>query len=617
VSATLVIGTAGHVDHGKTSLARLLTGVELDTLPEEQERGITIALGFTALELPDGRRAALIDVPGHERLVRAMIAGATGFDAVILVVSAVDGVMPQTREHLAILGLLGVRHGVVALTMADLVDEELLELAEADVADAVAGTFLQGAPVIPTSSTDGRGRDALLAAITAIDAPARSAQGTFRLPIDRGFSRTGFGTVVTGTSWSGSLRDGDPVWIWPAGTPARVRGMQVHGEPAAAAGPGLRVALNLAGVDLEQAPRGAVVASGDIPCPHVLDVLYTHLPDAGPLDDGVSVRVLLGTAESIGRLYAAADQDVFEPGRTVPAQLRLDGPLPCLPGDRLVVRLVSPVRTLGGGSVVDPWATRMRRRDRVAWGEQITRLASGDRRVWLQRAGDVGLAPSEWADRGGTDGVRLGDRVFDEQVVERLEQALIDALAGFHVEHPLLRGARRRELRRERLAHLGERVFDALLERLAGRIELDGPLVRVAGFQVVLGADEQALSASLVRTLAEVGLEGIKPKDLHIRHAEPSVTALIELLEHGGHARQIPELGWVGQPALDGLVAAVTGWFAAHAQLGPAEMKDLTGLTRRAAIPLLEWMDAQKFTAFGAEGRRTAGPRLSSTTAPG
>ncbi|MEZ4320972.1 MAG: selenocysteine-specific translation elongation factor [Myxococcota bacterium] len=610
-SRTLLLGTAGHIDHGKTSLVRLLTGAELDTLPEERARGITIALGFTALDLGEGRRAALIDVPGHERLVRTMIAGATGLDAVLLVVSAVDGVMPQTREHLAILQLLGVRQGLVALTMADLVDDELLELAAADVEDTVQGTFLEGTPIVPTSTVDGRGRDALVAAIAALEAPGRTSTGPFRLPVDRAFSRPGFGTVVTGSSASGELSDGDTVRLLPEGREVRVRGIEVHGEKSQAAGPGLRVALNLAGVDTDAVPRGTVVAKGELPCPHMLDVTYTHLASVEPLPDGASVRVLLGTAECIGRLHLAADRDAAVPGTTGPAQLRLDAPLPCLPGDRFIVRRTSPLETLGGGVVVDPWTRRMKTRDRVEWGRATQRLADGDRLVWLERAGDLGLAPADWAQRGGTGGVALADRIVAPSVIGRLRGALVEALADFHAEHPLALGAHRRELRRGRLGHLPEKMFDALVDGLAGtQVKVEGPMVRAAGFEIALDAGQADLKARIASTVAEAGLGGLAPKDLHAQHPEPEVAALVRLLEDAGDVQQIAGIGWVARPAVDGLLGQVRGWFDGNEVLSPGEFKDLSGLTRKAAIPLLEWLDKNRYTAFGAEGRRTRGSRL-------
>ncbi len=619
----LLLGTAGHIDHGKTSLVRLLTGQHLDTLPEEQERGITIALGFTPLDLPDGRRVALIDVPGHERLVRTMIAGATGLDAALLVVSAVDGVMPQTREHLAILQLLGLQRGIVAVTMADLVDEELLELAFVDVEDAVAGTFLEGAPTIATSAEDGRGKDALLDAIAALPRNAPQEHGPFRLPVDRTFSRSGFGTVATGSAWSGTLTDGATVHLLPGDTTARVRGIEVHGEPSEVARAGRRIALNLAGIDTDAVSRGVVVTDSDaVPCPHVLDVTYTQLASMGALDDRTSVRVLLGTTECIGRLHIAADRDQVPPGVTVMAQLRLDQALPCMPGDRFVVRRTSPMETLGGGRVVDPWAPKMRRRDRVAHGEGTQRLADGDPVVWLERAGDLGLSTSEWTvRRGGVQGpaadeprgaTTIGDRVLARSVVGRLQGALLEALLAFHEEHPLALGAQRRELKRGRLGHLPDRLFDTLVDSLvdATRVQIDGPMVRAAGFAVELDAEQRALRDDVLQTIVTAGLAGVSPKSLHATHPEPEVAALTKLLEDDGEVLQVASVGWVATPARDALLQRLQGWFASNEVLSPGDFKSLTELSRKTAIPWLEWLDKGRYTAFGAEGRRTRGSQL-------
>ena len=328
--------------------------------PEEQARGITIALGVTPLSLADGRTLGLVDVPGHERLVRTMVAGATGIDAVLLCVSAVDGAMPQTREHLAILDLLGVRQGAVVLTMADLVDEDLLELATEDVAETVVGTFLEGRPIVPFSAVTGAGKEQVLATLAAFEDSPRTSDGPFRLPIDRTFMRPGFGTVVTGTTWSGRLEDGATVSLLPGAASARVRGIEVHGEKVSEATAGRRTALNLAGIDGEAVSRGLVVVHGDVPETSMIDVRYHHLSDAPPLADGASVRVLLGTAERLARFVVAEapapslDNVEVEPGRSVWAQLRLDQPLPSLPGDRFILRRPSPQSTLGGGEIVDP-----------------------------------------------------------------------------------------------------------------------------------------------------------------------------------------------------------------------------------------------------------------------
>lgn len=608
----LVVGTAGHIDHGKTSLVRALTGVDLDALPEERERGITIALGFTPLDLSDGRRVAFVDVPGHERLVRTMVAGAAGVDAVLLCISAMDGTMPQTREHLAILDLLGVTRGAVVLTMADLVDQELLELAAEDAEMLVAGTFLEGAPIVAFSALTGRGQDELLQVIGSFSQTTRSATGPFRLPVDRAFVRDGFGTVVTGTAWSGSIEDGQSLRLLPSGDSARVRGIQVHGESVPRAVAGQRVALNLAGIEKQDVPRGTLLVGGEIPVSSMLDVTYQHLPEAPELDDGAQVRVLLGTAERMGRLHAAAGVDTLESGRSIAAQIRLDAPLACLPGDRFVIRWASPVITLGGGVVVDPWAPRMRHKRRIDHGEEITRLAAGEQVVWLERAGEVGLSPEDWALRAGeTAAPMLGDRVFAPRVLGRLEGAMLEALSRFHDDSPLALGAHRRELRRGRLGHLDERVFDGLIDHVAksGLVDVHGPMVRLSTFHVELTAEQDALKETIAASLRSAAFEGMAPKVLHKAHPEPEVEALARLLEDAGTVVLVPSVGWMDAATLDGLRPSLAAHFEASDLLTPADFKAITGLSRKTAIPLLEWLDKVRWTARRGEGR-VRGPVL-------
>lgn len=600
----VVVGTAGHIDHGKTSLVRALTGVDLDVLPEEQERGITIALGFTSLDLGDGRRAALVDVPGHERLVRTMVAGATGLDAVILCVSAVDGAMPQTREHLAILDLLGVEQGAVALTMADLADEEMLELVAADVAEAVAGTFLADAPVLMTSATTGRGLAELRALVAGFRPRDRADGGAFRLPVDRAFVRSGFGTVVTGTSWSGEVVDGATVRLLPGGRSVRVRGIHVHGEPVERAGPGFRVALNLTGVEKHEVPRGTLVVRGEVPEASMIDAIYTHLPGAPDLSDGTQVRVLLGTAERIGNLYVAGESGVITSGKT-PVQIRLQEALACLPGDRFILRWASPVETLGGGVVIDPWAPRMRAKRRVEHAAEILRLEGGDPVVWLERAGEQGLALVDWKARSSREVPILADRALAPRVLGRLEGALLEALTEYHGRSPLSLGAHRRELLRGRLGHLDERVFDALVDRIAasGLVSVRGPLLRLSTFSVEPTPAQVGLQRAIFESLELAGLSGLPPKELHTLHPEPEVEALARLLEASGEAVLVPAVGWMSASRIAVLRDGLRDHFSRSEELTPADFKAMTELSRKTAIPLLEWLDRSKWTARRGDSR--------------
>lgn len=607
----LVVGTAGHIDHGKTSLVRALTGVDLDSLPEEKARGITIALGFTHLVLDDGRNVAFVDVPGHERLVRTMVAGATGIDAVLLCASALEGAMPQTREHVAILDLLGVRHGAVVVTMADLVDEELLALAIDDLRSTVAGSFLDGAPIVPFSSVTGQGRSELLAAIAEFPDTTRSSGGPFRLPVDRVFVRAGFGVVATGTSWSGSLSDGALVTLMPEGTAARVRGIEVHGEGVEVALAGRRTAVNLAGIEAEQVGRGTVLVQGEVPLAPMIDVRYRHLASSPMLEEGVAVRVLHGTSERQARLHRIDPGETVEPGDEAWVQLRLDTPLPCLPGDRLVLRRPSPADTLGGGEITDPWAPRVRQRDRERQAAELDRLRAGDRLVWLERAGEDGLSRADCAIRGIDPalGTPLGDRILAPAVVERLAAVLREILADWHTTNPLTRGAPRRDLRRGRLAHLGDRVFDALLETLVARGEavVEGPLARAPGFSLSLDGAQQALRSAILAAVDAGGMEGRSDRELAALGSD--ATAIVHLLHAEQVLTQVAGLGWVRGGALETLEAQVRTWFRTHDALTPQDFKELTGLTRKGAIPLLEWLDRRRLTRRDGD-RRVAGPGL-------
>lgn len=594
-----VVGTAGHIDHGKTTLVRSLTGVDLDALPEERQRGITIALGFTPLELPSGRIASFVDVPGHERLVRTMIAGATGVDAVVLCVSAVEGVMPQTREHLAILKLLDVRHGLIALTMADLVDEEMIELAAEDVRDAVAGTFLQDAPLIVTSSQTRQGIDELIAAIDALPAVERRTDGPFRLPVDRTFVRKGFGTVVTGTALSGSVQDGDDLFVLPDGDKVRVRGVQVHGQKRSASRAGLRTALNLVGAAREELPRGTVVGSKDVRVTSILDARVHLLADAPEIASGTRVRLLIGTTEVLAVAHVL-DGDL-DPGTSRWVQLRTGEPVVALPQDRFVLRRESPLVTLGGGVVLDPWAARVRNRDAASAAAQLERLEAGDASVFLERAGLAGLSRADAEQRGCT-GPNLGGRVFHPDAVARLSAALAADLDAFHQASPLVPGAPRRTLHRGQLAALHAPGFDELVQQLAaqGVVVIDGPRLHRPGFEVVLTDAQRSVAKALRARLREAGIEGMKRDEACAELVDGE--ALLQLaLDAGDVVRVASRL--YGRPVLDDLVAQVNAVLTDEGELSPGRFKELTGLARRGAIPLLEWLDAQGVTRRSGDTR--------------
>jgi selenocysteine-specific elongation factor len=611
----LVVGTAGHIDHGKTTLIERLTGVFLDTLPEERDRGITIALGFTHLDLPSGRTVAFVDVPGHERLVRTMVAGASGIDAVLLCVSAVDGVMPQTREHLDILGLLGVEQGLVALTFADQVDEELLMLAEDDVRGALRGTPLERAPLVPCSGITGLGVERLIEELDRLQPRARALEGPFRLPVDRIFSQHGHGTVVTGTVRSGVLREGDDVEVIPGLPRVRVRGLQVHGAAVQSTRAGLRTAMNLT-LGREQIERGhEVVAPGSVPATRVVDVAYRHLAGAPVLEDGAEVRFLNGTAEvvaharplGVDRVPPPPEEEWAEPAVAETwegfLQLRLQGEVACLPGDRFVLRRASPIVTLGGGTVLDPWARPVRHRDRAGAALEMARLAGGATGVLLERAGRAGLSTAEAEQRGCLPGearpwaIALGDRVLHGRHVEDLTAAIEGALARYHGANPLSPGALRKELVGGPLKAVEDRLLEALLEHgvVSGRFGREQGRYRLGSFKLDLDESQRAACARIEEAAHRYGLMVEPAWALAALAAHRDGEALVHhLIERG---RLVRVGAFVGHAAVfEALILEVEAWLEQQESFTPTQAKDRWNLTRKHLIPVLEWLDERRVT---------------------
>ncbi len=624
-SQYLVVGTAGHIDHGKTTLIQQLTGRFLDTLPEERDRGITIALGFTDLALPSGRQLAFVDVPGHERLVRTMVAGASGVDAVMLCVSAMDGVMPQTAEHLAILGLLGVDQGLVALTFADMVDEELLMLAEDDVREALAGTPLADAPILPVSGLTGLGVAELVAALDALQPRGRLLEAPFRLPVDRVFSQKGHGTVVTGTVRSGRLAEGDDVEVIPGRPRVRVRGLQVHGASAPGTRAGLRTAMNLS-LGRDEIARGAeVVTPGSVAETRVVDVAYRHLPGAPVLEDGAEVRFLAGTAEvvatarplGVDRVPPALDEWSEGPSDQPwdgYLQLRLKSPVAALPGDRFVLRRASPVTTLGGGRVLDPWARPVRHRERQSSALQLARLDAGALDVLLERAGSRGLTRAEAALRGCLPGAGdpwgevLADRVLHARVIERLEAVVLEGLEAFHAGAPLSRGARRKELIAGPLKSLGDRELEGLLDLLVARGSLgrDHGRYHLASFQLSLDPDQRAAADRMEVAARRCKLQLEPAYAIMAVAAHKDAEALLHYLLERGRLQRVGTF-LAHAEVLDELVADVRAWLRAEASFTPTQAKERWHLTRKHLIPILEWLDAQRITRRAGDARVAGG----------
>ncbi|HSK19109.1 MAG TPA: selenocysteine-specific translation elongation factor [Longimicrobiales bacterium] len=619
----LVLGTAGHIDHGKTALVHALTGTDTDRLPDEKRRGITIDLGFATLSLPNGRRLSIVDVPGHEAFIRNMLAGATGIDLVMLVVAADEGPMPQTHEHLAILELLGIGRGVIALTKADLVEAEWLELVRDELRQTMAATSLAGAPIVDVSARTGQGLDTLTAALVqAADlAPERWHDDLFRMPIDRVFTVRGTGTVVTGTVWSGTVRRDAQVHVLPAGLEARVRGLQQHGADCDEIGPGARAAVALAGVERAALSRGDTLLTGDAwQAGGTLTTTLRVLDDApGPVRPRERVRVHVGTAEVMGRV-ALADREL-QPGQSTIVQLRLERPLVARAGDHVVVRSYSPVRTIGGGIVLEPAAPKRKRLSADVRGA-LMRLVGGrgsapdlvEAAVTIAGPTGVGvemlplatgLSPSAVATAvpGCPAVILTGNRVVSAELLHSTAASILREATEFHRTNPMLDGVER-EAVRSRLEEPA--LFDAAVTTLLadGRLTASGNALAMPGHAAAPVGEALVAMERLAGFYEAAGLDapelGDLPADLAGRADLP---VLIRFLERGGTLLRLSATRLISARAVSDSVLAVRTQLPVGKPLGIADFKEVLQLTRRNLIPLLEHYDRSGVTMRAGESR--------------
>ena len=628
----VVVGTAGHIDHGKTALVRRLTGIDTDRLPEERDRGISIDLGFAHLTLPSGRRIAIVDVPGHERFVKNMLAGATGIDLVLLVIAADEGVMPQTREHLAIVDLLGVRHGVVALTKSDLAAPEIARLAREDAGNLLLGTSLEGSPIVAVSSATGAGIPELLAALDGAVAAteSRRVEGPARLPIDRVFSVEGIGTVVTGTLWSGTVSAGDTLALLPPGRTVRVRQVEVHDKPVAQAIAGNRTAVAVHGVGREDISRGDWLVSPDRFRPSaLLDVRLRYLSDAGkPLADRARVRVHLGASETLGRVVLL-EGGPLAPGTKAWAQLRLEAPVVAVPGDRLVLRSYSPSSTVAGCTVVDAGPER-RPRLEPGGAERLATLESGtlERRLALlaREGGFAGLradvaalrlgveaSAAEAALASSADLIRLSDGTFLPRAAWSAAQARISQeVTRYGEAHRLRNGIPKGELKSLLQPELGGALFDAALAELVGSGRLASQEDRIAIPEAgprLTPEQSRALEAIEGRLLGS----GFQPPDLQeLLKGLPESTRPGELgrylFESGRFVKVTSAIAYSADTWAE-VEARVRSHFTKKKELTMAEFKDLLQVSRKYAVPVLEHLDRTGLTRRDGDVRRP-GPKL-------
>jgi selenocysteine-specific elongation factor len=621
----LILGTAGHIDHGKTSLVKALTGIDTDRLKEEKERGITIELGFAHLTLPEGVEFGIVDVPGHERFVRTMVAGVGGMDLVMLVIAADEGVMPQTREHLEICQLLGVKKGLVALTKCDMVEEEWRDMVAEEVREYLNGSFLEGAPVVPVSARTAAGLEELKAALASLAAEVeeKSTDGPFRLPVDRVFSVAGFGTVVTGTLLSGEIGTGDEVEILPSGLTTKVRSVQSHGVKAEKSSAGQRVAVNLQGVDQNDIVRGnVVVPRGAFRTTRAVDARFTYLPSAPrELKHRATLRLHSATYEVPAQIILL-DRDVLQPGESAFAQLRLKNQVLLLPGDLFILRSSSPQITVGGGLVLDPAPPRRRRRSAQAL-ELIHSLQDGEDgerlRLLTQESLLSGITRDELVIRGGLPAKRTDSaltallsegsivqmvrdpRIFiSRESFAALKANLLAGLEGYLKENPMKEGIGKEELKSHIPRRSDMRFFGPVLSALEkeGRALVDRDLVKIPGRRV---ADDKA-GADLLKAVEDAlragGMEPPTLKELQqqLRMGEKELMEHLNLLVRNERLVKVKnDLFYAPEPLAE-IRGRLRGYLEEKGEISPPDFRELTGLSRKFMMPLLEYFDQEKLT---------------------
>jgi selenocysteine-specific elongation factor len=630
--AHVVVGTAGHIDHGKTSLVKALTGIDADRLKEEKERGITIDIGFASLRLDDDTTIGFIDVPGHERFVKNMLAGVGGIDAVMLVVAADEAVMPQTREHLDICSLLHVKRGLTVLTKIDASEPDMVDLAEMEVREYLKGSFLQDAPLLRVSSRTGEGIAALTAELhrLAREVAPRDASQIFRLPVDRCFTMKGFGTVISGTLIAGRIRKDDEVEVLPVQRSARVRGIQVHGCNVDEARAGQRTALNLQRVELGEIERGMVlVPPGTFRPTAMFDVEVELLPSApAPIVRRKRVRFHVGTAEVMGYIVLLG-REVLEPGGTAFAQVHLEQPTFALPGDRFIVRQYSPMMTLGGGEIIDAWPGRHRRSDAAVADElRAFQEAPLDARVatLVERAGAHAIGTAELVGRLGATPEQIASaltRLAGSQTVRVVQdtprvvvassiffavaKAVVTAVAEFHAAEPLAKGIAREELRGRALRGASPLVFRAVLDDLASshQLTVEQEIVRAHQRTVTLGGEEAKIRTALEERYRALGLQAPAADEIirELALERSRARKIIQVLVDEHMLVKVADDTFVEAAAVNALIGNVRRLKEANPRLGVREFKELTGLSRKFAMPLLEYLDTQRVTRRQGEAR--------------
>ncbi len=634
----VIVGTAGHIDHGKTALVKALTGIDADRLPEEKRRGITVDLGFAEMSIGDVH-FGFIDVPGHERFVKNMLAGASGIDIVILVVAASEGVMPQTREHFDICRLLGIKSGIIALTKTDLVDTETLELTQLEVEELVSDSFLEKAPIVEVSSQTGNGIEQLKNELRRLshELPQRNDRLVARLPIDRSFSMKGFGAVVTGTLASGLISEGAEMELFPQGRRVRVRGLQSHGRTAKSVTAGNRVAVNLGGIDHAEITRGMMLAeSGTLQTTQIVDVEINILPGAAkPLRSRQRVRLHIGTAEELARIQLLNEQNEIAPGEKGFAQIRLEKPIVTIPGERFIIRSYSPQVTIAGGQIIDAHAPKHRRREFEDVSKALAGLRdAGDKEaarvvLMLNAQAKSGLGFTDLQARTGlrsellqkavADGINerlivdAGGHYLSTTVFDALSLSAERAIEDFHRREPLSKGMSREALRDSVFAFVPEEIFQEVTSSLAneGKIVSENETVRATSHRVEFSTVETALNDKIRAIFQQARLEVPKLNDAlaeavsGTKFSTPDARKFFQRFLDSGDIVKVTDEFYFSRESIDRLTTTVREYADGTTDrvINVPSFKEIAGVSRKYAIPLLEYFDRSKITQRAGDKR--------------
>jgi selenocysteine-specific elongation factor len=610
----VILGTAGHIDHGKSALVKALTGIDPDRLKEEKERGITIDLGFADLLYPDGLVVGIVDVPGHERLIKNMLAGAGGIDLVLLVIAADEGIMPQSREHLHICNLLKIKSGLIALTKVDLVDQDWIDLVEDDVRNFVKGTFLEGAEIVPVSSKTLLNIDVLKEKIkdVALTVEPKQTKGLFRLPIDRVFTLKGFGTVVTGTAISGSISVEDDIEILPSDIKSKVRGLHSHGKPIQTAYAGQRVAINLQGVDKADLRRGdTVVVPARLVPTKKIDARLELLPDAPVLKSKSLIHFHIGTSENTARVILFGRNEL-KAGETCYCQFRLKDAVIAMSGDRYIIRRFSPVDTIGGGDVLDPLPVR---RSSKGGLEDLSVFESGTLQekiaMKVKKSGIHGMQVSSiegWIKEEVPSIRNSINRLKEKGILMQLENILVHRsafdsfnesvrtiLANFHGKNPIKPGMPKEELRAD--FTLEHRLFSNLITSLKD-VVIEKELIRLSTFKVALSQSDESVKARIHDTLEKGGFQPPSKEELcqSLKMDQKRVSDILQHMAKEGTLVRISDSIYITDSIFHKMIETLQAFFSKKPEMTVAEFRDSLNTTRKYALPLLEYLDSHNIT---------------------